>query len=108
MRTDLVLNLKQNRKNMLKEIRKVEEELAILDDRISGVDLIVYNDDVNTFDHVIECLVRICNHEEIQAEQSATIIHYKGKSVVKTGEKGELAAMCQALCDEGLSAVVGE
>ena len=93
---------------MLKEIRKVEEVVETIEGITSGVDLIVYNDDINTFDHVIECLVRICNHDMLQAEQSATIIHFKGKSVVKTGERGELAAMCQALCDEGLSAVIGE
>jgi ATP-dependent Clp protease adaptor protein ClpS len=74
----------------------------------TGAQLIVYNDDVNTFDHVIECLIRICDHDAIQAEQSATIIHFKGKAVVKTGERGELAGMCQALCDEMLSAVLGE
>ncbi len=79
-----------------------------IDGITTGADLIIYNDDVNTFEHVIECLVRICNHDFIQAEQSATIIHYKGKSIVKTGTYGELAAMCQALCDEGLSAVIGE
>jgi ATP-dependent Clp protease adaptor protein ClpS len=89
--------------------REKEVELVeTLDGITSGVELIIYNDDVNTFDHVIECLVRICDHDFLQAEQSATIIHYKGKSVVKTGARGELAAMCQALCDEGLSAVIGE
>ncbi|MEI6594517.1 MAG: ATP-dependent Clp protease adaptor ClpS [Bacteroidota bacterium] len=93
---------------MSKEIRKVEEEVVTLDETTSGLNLIIFNDDVNTFDHVIECLVRICNHDAIQAEQSATIIHYKGKSVVKSGTHDELAAMCQALCDEGLSAVIGE
>jgi ATP-dependent Clp protease adaptor protein ClpS len=63
---------------------------------------------VNSFDHVIECLVRICHHEEIQAEQCATIVHYKGKCAIKSGDRGELTAMCQALLDEGLSAVIGE
>jgi ATP-dependent Clp protease adaptor protein ClpS len=87
----------------------VEETLLeTIDGITSGVKLIVFNDEVNTFDHVIECLVRICDHDELQAEQSALIIHYKGKAVVKTGERGELSAMCQALCDEGLSAVIGE
>jgi ATP-dependent Clp protease adaptor protein ClpS len=85
-----------------------EPVLETIDGITSGVKLIVFNDDVNTFDHVIECLVRICDHDELQAEQSALIIHYKGKATVKTGERGELSAMCQALCDEGLSAVIGE
>jgi len=82
--------------------------IETIDGITSGSKLIIFNDDVNTFDHVIECLVRICNHELIQAEQSATIIHYKGKAIVKIGERGELSAMCQALCDEGLSATIGE
>lgn len=93
---------------MNKEILKQEEIVEVLDEIDLSFKLILYNDDLNTFDHVIECLVRICDHEHIQAEQSATLVHYKGKAVVKTGERGELAAMCQALCDEGLSAVLGE
>lgn len=92
----------------MKEQHIEESEVGVLDDVTSGVRLILYNDDVNTFDHVIECLVRICNHDVLQAEQSATLVHYKGKCVVKTGERGELAAMCQALCDEDLSAALGE
>jgi ATP-dependent Clp protease adaptor protein ClpS len=79
-----------------------------IDGVTTGATLIVYNDDVNTFEHVIECLIRICDHDRLQAEQSALLIHYKGKAIVKTGDRGELSAMCQALCDEGLSAVVGE
>jgi ATP-dependent Clp protease adaptor protein ClpS len=85
-----------------------ESEVALLEEVTTGVKLILYNDDVNTFDHVIECLVRICNHDALQAEQSAMLVHYKGKCVVKTGDRGELAAMCQALCDEDLSAALGE
>ena len=93
---------------MNKEILKQEEIVEVLDEIDLSFKLILYNDDLNTFDHVIECLVRICDHEPIQAEQSATLVHFKGKAVVKTGERGELSAMCQALCDEGLSAVLGE
>ncbi len=93
---------------MSRELLKQEELLEVLDDVGNSSKLILYNDDVNTFDHVIECLIRICNHEPLQAEQSATLVHYKGKCIVKTGDRGELAAMCIALCDEGLSAVLGE
>lgn len=85
-----------------------EELLELLDDIGTPATLLLFNDDVNTFDHVIECLTRICKHEPLQAEQSALIVHYKGKCVVKTGDHSELAAMCQALCDEGLSAALGE
>lgn len=93
---------------MNKERIKQEELLELLDDTGLQSKLILYNDDINSFDHVIECLVRICDHNEIQAEQSALLVHFKGKATVKSGDRGEMAAMCQALCDEGLSAVLGE
>lgn len=68
--------------------------------------LIVYNDDVNTFDWVIQCLVEVCEHSPEQAEQNAMIIHYKGKSTVKEGGFDELRPMKDALCERGLSAVI--
>ena len=69
-------------------------------------EIILFNDDVNTFDHVIECLVRICSHSYIQAEQCAFIVHYSGKCIVKTGELEDLVPECNALLEEGLSAEV--
>ena len=87
----------------------IEEILAAaINETTGGATLILYNDDVNTFDHVIDCLVRICKHEELQAEQCAMLVHFKGKCDVKHGEKADLMAMCQALLDEGLSATIGE
>lgn len=87
----------------------IEELLSeVLDGVDHGASLILFNDDVNTFDHVIDCLVRICKHDELQAEQCATLVHYKGKCAVKQGGKADLMAMCQALLDEGLSATIGE
>jgi ATP-dependent Clp protease adaptor protein ClpS len=84
----------------------------LVEEVLEGVDntsaLLLYNDDVNTFDHVIDCLVRICKHDELQAEQCALLVHFKGKCVVKHGAKQDLMAMCQALLDEGLSATIGE
>jgi ATP-dependent Clp protease adaptor protein ClpS len=71
-----------------------------------GIKVILYNDDVNTFDWVIECLCEICGHDEVQAEQCAILVHFKGKCVVKTGEEAEMTGICQALCDRGLSAVI--
>jgi ATP-dependent Clp protease adaptor protein ClpS len=78
----------------------------VLEKLTDQFDLIVYNDDVNTFDHVTECLIDICEHEQVQAEQCTWIIHYNGKCQVKKGEYEELAAMCTALHDRGLSATV--
>jgi len=67
-------------------------------------EIIVHNDEVNTFDHVIECLVEICGHELIQAEQCAMIVHYNGKCSVKRGTFDQLEPRCTALLDRGISA----
>lgn len=69
-------------------------------------ELTLYNDEVNTFDWVIESLIEVCEHELTQAEQCALITHYKGKCAVKTGSFNELKPKCQALLDRGLSAEV--
>jgi ATP-dependent Clp protease adaptor protein ClpS len=69
-------------------------------------DLIIYNDDVNTFEHVIKCLVEICEHEEIQAEQCTMLIHYKGRCSVKRADYETLEPICSALLDKGLSAKI--
>lgn len=66
--------------------------------------LVVYNDDVNTFDHVIETLIKVCRHSAEQAEQCTMLIHYKGKCTVKVGSYEELVGMCTSLHDKDLSA----
>lgn len=68
--------------------------------------LVVFNDDFNTFDHVIETLCRVCGHSVEQADQCAHIIHFKGKCSVKTGEWEKMASMCTQICEAGLSAEV--
>jgi ATP-dependent Clp protease adaptor protein ClpS len=68
--------------------------------------LILYNDEVNTFEHVIVSLVDVCGHEEIQAEQCAWIVHTRGRCIVKEGSSYELEPMADALCRRGLSANV--
>lgn len=65
--------------------------------------LVLYNDDVNTFDWVIECLIKVCAHDAIQAEQSAYLVHYTGKCVVKNGTFKKLKPMCENLLEKGLS-----
>ncbi len=69
-------------------------------------DLVVFNDEVNTFDHVINTLVEVCEHTHEQAEQCTIIIHYKGKCAVKHGSFDELAPMRNAICHRGISAEV--
>ena len=65
--------------------------------------LILFNDDVNTFDDVIRWLIDICEHEAMQAEQCAYIVHYSGKCSVKTGSWDELEPKASALLSRGLS-----
>ena len=67
-------------------------------------DLVVFNDDVNTFDHVIKTLIRVCKHTPEQAEQCTFIIHYKGKCKVKNGSFDELKPMREAICEVGIDA----
>ncbi len=67
-------------------------------------DLVVFNDDFNTFDHVITTLMRVCKHSPEQAEQCTWIIHYKGKCAVKNGSLEELKPMKDAICEVGIDA----
>ncbi|MGB0807217.1 MAG: ATP-dependent Clp protease adaptor ClpS [Salibacteraceae bacterium] len=71
-----------------------------------GRKLILHNDDYNTFDHVIKCLVEICDHSTIQAEQCAFIVHYNGKCDVMHGEDSKLDVCCRLLQLKGLSASI--
>jgi ATP-dependent Clp protease adaptor protein ClpS len=87
-------------------IEKVQEEVLIEEQVEKNHEIVLYNDDVNTFDHVINCLVRICKHTSEQAEQCAIIVHYTGKCAVKTGSIEELKPQCLRLLDAGLSAVI--
>lgn len=83
------------------------EEEVLLDELLTDSrKLVLYNDDVNTFDHVIESLVKICRHDPHQAEQCALLVHFKGKAIVKQGDDDEIRMMCSALLDQGLSAVI--
>lgn len=87
---------------------ETEEEVEHKIDDVSRNALILYNDDHNTFDHVIESLVEICQHEVTQAEQVAWIVHTKGKCDVKHGPIEKLHPICRKLVDRGLSAQIEE
>ncbi len=65
--------------------------------------LVLFNDNVNTFDHVIDLLIKVCNHDAIQAEQCATLVHYSGKCAVKKGEYNILEEMGEILAQNGLT-----
>ena len=85
-----------------------EEEVEVLDDVVTSDvrDLVVFNDEVNTFDHVIQTLIEVCQHSPEQAEQCTLIIHFKGKCTVKNGSFDELSSMRNAICNRGISAEV--
>jgi ATP-dependent Clp protease adaptor protein ClpS len=87
---------------------EIELDVQIEEKQVSSAvhDLIVYNDDVNTFDFVIDVLIEVCSHTPEQAEQCTLMIHYKGKCCVKHGDWDKLAAMRTAICERGLSAEV--
>jgi ATP-dependent Clp protease adaptor protein ClpS len=87
-------------------LTETQEDVAILEELVSEYTIVLYNDDLNTFDHVIHCLVNICDHEPIQAEQCAWIVHLNGKCAVKTGVFEELEPMCLQLLNKGLSVKV--
>lgn len=87
-------------------IEKVQVSTTTQENAVLNNEIVLFNDDVNTFDHVIETLIRVCNHELLQAEQCALLVHYKGKCVVKTGVLSELIAPCSSLLEAGLSAEI--
>jgi ATP-dependent Clp protease adaptor protein ClpS len=89
--------------------RTVELEDADVDVLTSTEDpysLIVWNDEVNTFEWVIETLMEVCGHSQEQAEQCAMIIHTKGKYAVKRGSYEELKPQCDAITDRGIGATI--
>jgi len=84
----------------------MKEETKQSDDKLKDgrerYSLILYNDDINTFDHVIKSLVEVCEHDPCQAEQCALIVHFKGSCEVKTGIPELLNAMSKSLNAKGL------
>lgn len=87
-------------------IEKTQEIAQIEELMVDAFDLVLYNDDVNTFDHVINQLVKYCDHNVIQAEQCAYIVHYNGKCQVKHGDFDQLKPICEALLEKGLTAKI--
>ncbi|MEX0359472.1 ATP-dependent Clp protease adaptor ClpS [Flagellimonas sp.] len=85
---------------------KVLEELLLEEEVVKQSEIVLFNDDVNTFDHVIETLIAVCEHTPEQAEQCSLIVHYNGKCTVKTGEYNDLKPRCTRLLQAGLSAEI--
>ncbi|WP_149275063.1 ATP-dependent Clp protease adaptor ClpS [Pareuzebyella sediminis] len=85
---------------------KVSEELLLEKEVVKQNEIVLFNDDVNTFDHVIETLIDVCEHTPEQAEQCSLIVHYNGKCTVKTGEYNDLEPRCSRLLLAGLNAEI--
>ena len=86
---------------MVKEKQKpAGEEHGLVD---SSRELILFNDETNTFDFVIQTLIDVCDHERLQAEQCAYVAHYKGKCAVKSGFLGELQPKFEEMTRRGLT-----
>ena len=89
--------------NYQEETFAEEDVIELIDDECH---LILYNDDVNTFDFVIESLIEVCKHTLEQAEQCTMLVHYKGKCTVKTGDMEMLMPMHQKLLGRGLTSEI--
>ncbi|RZN82004.1 MAG: ATP-dependent Clp protease adaptor ClpS [Winogradskyella sp.] len=85
---------------------KAKEKLLIEEEVVKQNEIVLFNDDINTFDHVIDTLIYACDHSPEQAEQCSIIVHYKGKCIVKTGPYDDLEPRCSKLLQAGLSAEI--
>jgi ATP-dependent Clp protease adaptor protein ClpS len=85
---------------------QVLEQVEVAEKISEEHEIIVHNDEFNTFDHVIETLIEYCDHTPTQAEQCTILIHYKGKCGVKTGELEDLKNRCSKILEAGISAEV--
>ena len=85
---------------------KTSEELLLEKEIVKVNEIVLFNDDVKPFEHVIETLMDVCEHTPEQAEQCSLIVHYNGKCTVKTGEYKELKPKCSRLLQAGLNAEI--
>ncbi|PVW16405.1 ATP-dependent Clp protease adaptor ClpS [Marixanthomonas spongiae] len=82
------------------------EDVLLAEDEAKENQIVLFNDEVNTFDHVINMLIAACDHTPEQAEQCSIIVHYKGKCTVKSGSYADLEPRCTKLLEAGLSAEI--
>ncbi|MBL7864882.1 MAG: ATP-dependent Clp protease adaptor ClpS [Cyclobacteriaceae bacterium] len=90
----------------VKPLYEKEVSVGLLEEAIDVRDLVVFNDDVNTFEHVINTLIKVCKHSPEQAEQCTLLIHFRGKCTVKTGSYEELRPFKQGICEAGIDAKI--
>lgn len=91
---------------LMSDQHEYDEDLVLDKLLNSNNSILLYNDEVNTFDHVINSLCKYCDHDTVQAEQCAWIVHNNGKCLVKSGAYDDLLPICNALKDNGLSAQI--
>ncbi len=107
MKTEYIFsNIVSVSENQTKTKEKPKEEslVDVLEQPLN--EIVLFNDEVNTFDHVIDTLMYACEHTPEQAEQCSLIVHYKGKCTVKTGSYDDLEPRCSKLLEAGLSAEI--
>ncbi len=85
---------------------KIQEKIDLQEKKANQYEIVLHNDDVNTFDFVIDSLMDVCEHSLIQAEQCTILVHYKGKASVKSGAYDDLKSSCSKLLELGLSAEI--
>ena len=85
---------------------KIKEQVSTSEKKTNLYEIILHNDDINTFDFVIDALISVCEHTILQAEQCTILVHYKGKASVKTGAYKTLKPRCSKLLEMGLSAEI--
>lgn len=93
-------------KSIVTPMHKEIEETDVITMDVNYCSLIIWNDEVNTFEWVIETLIEVCGHSEQQAEQCAMLIHTKGKYAVKEGLYDDLKPMCDLITDRKIGATV--
>ena len=98
--------LKTGLMEKVKPLYSEEIAVEVLEEDIDVKDVVVFNDDFNTFEHVIKTLIRVCKHSPEQAEQCTLLIHFKGKCAVKTGLFEELKPMKDSICEAGIDAKI--
>ena len=101
-----MVNITKNSKSYDKPQREYDEDVALLEKEDEVYKIVLWNDDVNTFDDVIEALMEICKHTLEQAEQCTMLVHYKGKCTVKTGSLEELKPMHEKLLSRSLTSEI--
>ena len=90
----------------MSRLTELEEEVLVLEETEECRSLVLFNDEVNTFDFVNESLIKYCGHDPIQAEQCTYIVHFNGKCAVKNGSEDKLKPICVKLLDLGLTAEI--